>query len=302
MSPGGRAPARPRFTARVRRVAIVLHAHRPDLLRRLRPLAALLARRRLAHEVFLSAPDAELQPRVRGFRPDLVISLGGDGTVLAAARVVAGSRVPLLPVNMGGLGFLASAERGEALAAVGEALDGGWVVDERRLLRATVVPRRARARRAGLAVNDAVLRHGLSYRALRADLELDGEPLGHLLADGLVVATPAGSTAYSLSAGGPVLLDGLDVLLATPVCPHTLGSRTLVFAGSRTLTAWVTSRDAGITLTLDGSGSIALGYRDAVRFTHARETARFLRPAAARPGLALRAKLGWQGSPLRRSP
>jgi NAD+ kinase len=147
-----------------------------------------------------------------------------------------------------------------------------------------------------------VLRHGLGYRALRADLELDGEPLGHLLADGLVVATAAGSTAYSLSAGGPVLLDGLDVLLATPVCPHTLGSRALVFAGTRRLTARVTSREGGVTLSLDGAAPIAVAHGETVGFTHARETVRFLRRAGVDPGLALRAKLGWQGSPLRRSP
>jgi NAD+ kinase len=302
VSPADRAPRRPRFTARVRRVAVVLHAHRPGLTRRLRPLAALLTRRRLAHAVFLAAPDAELRPALRGFRPDLVVSLGGDGTALAAARAVAGTRVPVLPVNLGGLGFLASAERGEALPALAAALAGRWVIDERRLLAASVTTRRGAARRAGLAVNDAVLRHGLGYRALRADLELDGESLGHLLADGLVVATAAGSTAYSLSAGGPVLLDGLDVLLATPVCPHTLGSRSLVFAGARRLTARIASREAGVTLSLDGAGSMALAHGDAVTFTRARETVRFLRRPEAGAGRALRAKLGWQGSPLRRSP
>jgi NAD+ kinase len=299
----GRGPrALPRFRSRVRRVAIIVHPGRPGLTGRLRPLTALLARRRLASSVMVSTADPALARAMREFRPDLVISLGGDGTVLTAARAVAGTPVPVLPVNLGGLGFLASAERRDLLPAVRDALDGKWVVEVRRLVRATLLPRGGGRRRAGIAVNEAALRHGTNYRALRADLDLDGEPLGTLLADGLVVATATGSTAYSLSAGGPVLLDGLDVLLATPVCPHTLGSRPLVFAGTRTLTARVASREEGISLSLDGQPGIPLSFGDAVAFDHARETVRWLRPAGNAPLHALGAKLGWQGSPLRRSP
>jgi NAD+ kinase len=283
-------------------VAVIAHPGRAALARRLKPLNALLARRRIACTVLASTADTPLRAAVRDFRPDLVISLGGDGTMLSAARAVAGSPVPLLPVNLGGLGFLASAERRDLLPAVRAALDGEWVVETRRLVEAVLLPRGGGRRRAGIAVNEATLRHGTSYRALRADLDLDGEPLGTLLADGLVVATATGSTAYSLSAGGPVLVDGLDVLLATPVCPHTLGSRPLVFAGTRTLTARVASRDEGIALSLDGQPGLTLGFGDAVAFAHARETVRFLRPSGTAPLHALGTKLGWQGSPLRRSP
>jgi NAD+ kinase len=157
-------------------------------------------------------------------------------------------------------------------------------------------------RRLGVAVNDATIRQGPTFRALRAELDLDGRELGMLLADGLVVATATGSTAYSLSAGGPILLAGVDALVATPVCPHTLASRSLVFGEKEFLTARIVSRDEGTTLSLDGTTGVALGRGDAVRFSLSDHEVVFLRLSNDQGLGALRTKLGWQGTQEARSP
>jgi NAD+ kinase len=157
-------------------------------------------------------------------------------------------------------------------------------------------------RRLGVAVNDATIRQGPTFRALRAELELDDRQLGMVLADGLVVATATGSTAYSLSAGGPILLAGVDALVATPVCPHTLASRSLVFGEQQSLLARIISRDEGTTLSLDGTGGVSLAQGDAVRFALSDDKVTFLRLSADRGLGALRTKLGWQGTGEARSP
>jgi NAD+ kinase len=157
-------------------------------------------------------------------------------------------------------------------------------------------------RRLGVAVNDATIRQGPTFRALRAELDLDGKTLGMLLSDGLVVATATGSTAYSLSAGGPILLPGVDALVATPVCPHTLASRSLVFGEGQILTARIVSRDEGTTLSLDGTAGIALARGDAVRFALSDHEVVFLRLFDDRGLGALGTKLGWQGTSEVRSP
>jgi NAD+ kinase len=235
-------------------------------------------------------------------RPKLVVSIGGDGTILAAARALVGTSYPLLPVNLGGLGYLASAEGRDVGRAVRAALRGECVRDVRRLMAVDVSRSDRPLRRLGVAVNDATIRQGPTFRALRAELELDGNPLGMLLADGLVVATATGSTAYSLSAGGPILLSGVDALVATPVCPHTLASRSLVFGEKQSLVAHIVSRDEGTSLSLDGTAGVSLGRGDAVRFSHSTDRVVFLRLSPDRGLGALRTKLGWQGTTEVRSP
>lgn len=289
-------------SARSRRVLFLLHPERPELARRLRPLLSSLARAGFGPEILLATPEADLARSVRGLRPKLVVSIGGDGTILAAARALVGTSLPLLPINLGGLGYLASAEGREVGRAVRAALRGEGVRDSRRLLAVDVSRAERPARRLGIAVNDATIRQGPTFRALRTNLELDGQALGMLLADGLVVATSTGSTAYSLSAGGPILLPGVDALVATPVCPHTLASRSLVFGERQALVAKIVSKDEGVTLSLDGTAGVSLSRGDAVRFTLSPDRVTFLRLSDDRGLGALRTKLGWQGTPEARSP
>jgi NAD+ kinase len=284
------------------RVAVIAHRGRPGLSRSLQTIQAALSRRKIEVELYDAEEPLSFVGRKAKTRPGFVISLGGDGTILAAARSVTGTTIPVLPINYGGLGFLATAESSELTTALRATLDGKCETEIHRTLRVDLRRSSGHEEGLGIAVNDAVLRQGESMRALRADLELDGRSLGTLLADGLIVATPIGSSAYSLSAGGPLLIGGVPALVATPVCPHTLQSRPLVFSGKSVLTARVFTRGARPTVSLDGHPGIEISAGDEVRFALARETVRFLRLPKRDSVEALRQKLNWHGTELERSP
>ena len=232
---------------------------------------------------------------------DLLVTLGGDGTILAGARIVAGTDIPLLPINLGGLGFLASFEGKELDEAMTAALAGKLVSESRSLLSARLEPwKNGRARNLGIALNDVVIKPQSSYRALRFDVSAGETFLGHVVADGLVAASPSGSTAYSLSAGGPVLAPGLEAIVVTPVCPHTLGMRALVLPPTLEVRVAIKSRDhAGAIVSLDGLEGIPIGPKDLVRIALARGAVRFLRRPGHTLPVVLPTKLGWSGSPRR---
>lgn len=296
---------------RIRRVALVGRSHRSAVGRRLAELEIWLDKRGI--EVVLVrgresipslgwVPDADAAARAR--KTDLLIALGGDGTILAGARMVAGSRVPLLPVNLGGLGFLASYEGRDLTSAVEAALSGNLGTDRRSMLEAFVDPagrtKPLRPRSLGMALNDAVVKPATPFRALRMSISVDGQALGHIVADGLVVATPSGSTAYSLSAGGPILAPGLEALVVTPICAHTLGSRALVLPPGRQVEVAILPRDgASGVLSLDGLDGVGVGPGDRVRVRLVPDAVRFLRPRGAALPLGLHTQLGWQGAPRR---
>lgn len=226
----------------------------------------------------------------------ILISLGGDGTVLTAGRALAGQKGVLLAVNMGGLGFLAAAEGRELDQAVTAVLKGDWPVASRTGVETRV--KRARggpAKHAGFALNDAVIRSATSYSAMHMRVAALGHDLGHLVADGLIAASSSGSTAYSLSAGGPLVAPDLDSLVVTPACAHALGSRSLVLSPTSTVSVRIISPGPAL-LVMDGQEAEQLGKDDEVELQLAPTRVRvFENPE--RPFLrALQAKLGWQGS------
>lgn len=226
----------------------------------------------------------------------VLISLGGDGTVLMAGRALAGRQGVLLAVNMGGLGFLAAAEARELDAAVAAALSGRWRVATRTGVETRVKRARGgRARHVGFALNDAVIRSATSYAAMHMRVAALGHDLGHLVADGLIAASSSGSTAYSLSAGGPMVAPDLDALVVTPACAHALGSRSLVLAPGSSVSVRILSPGRGL-LVMDGQETEDLGKDDEIELQLAKPRVRvFENPE--RPFLrALQAKLGWQGS------
>ena len=296
----GRRPA-------IRRVAILGRAHRESVGTTLGALEVRLHKKGL--EVVLVHGDEAL-PGV-GWTPDpadaakvhdcdLLVTLGGDGTILAGARIVAGTGIPLLPVNLGGLGFLASFEGKELDLAVASALEGALVSEKRSLLSARVEPHNGRPRNLGIALNDVVIKPQSSYRALRLDVSAGETFLGHVIADGLIAATPSGSTAYSLSAGGPVVAPGLEAIVVTPVCPHTLGMRALVLPPTIDVRVAIRSRDSsGAIVSLDGLEGIPIGPKDQVRVALAKDAVRFLRREGHTLPVVLPTKLGWTGSPRR---
>ena len=282
-----------------KRIAILGHVARPEVRRAATRLRTLLARQgrevrldeRLAAEMNLAGyPIAQLARWCQ-----LLVTLGGDGTVLAGARALAGRSAALLSVNLGGLGFLAAAEGRELDAALRATLQGEWPVARRRLVGASV-HRRGRRVRHGLALNDVVIKGAGGYAAIHLRLAALGQDLGHLVADGLIAASAAGSTAYSLSAGGPLLSPELEALVVTPACPHSLGSRSLVLAADAEISVQLIGSFDRTLLLLDGQDSFVLEPRDEVRIRLDRTAVRLIQNPRRPFVRALRNKLGWQGS------
>lgn len=286
---------------RVRRVAILGHIGRPGVRRAAAKLRTRLARRgcdvRLERQLadLMGIEGAPLPELARWCQ--LAISLGGDGTVLAGGRAMAGQKGVLLAVNFGGLGFLAAAEEDELDRAVDAALAGRWKVRERRLLRAAVRRGRKGARAfSRLAMNDAVVKSAGGLAAVHLQMHALGQDLGYLLADGLIAASASGSTAYSLSAGGPVLAPDVEALVVTPVCAHSLGSRALVLAADDELSLRLIGSVDHSILLLDGQEMVELEPGDTIRVRLDRAAVRCLRNPERPFARSLQAKLGWQGS------
>jgi NAD+ kinase len=228
---------------------------------------------------------------IEGTRPDLGLVLGGDGTLLAAARLVGLQGAPLLGINLGSLGFLTAHPASGAKAAV-EAFLAGKLVAEKRLLLHAELRRGTKTLLAQSVLNDAVLAKGALARIMDLRLRIGAEDAGLLKADGLIVATPTGSTAYSLSAGGPILHPALEALVITPICPHTLTLRASVVPADREIAVTVGEAEDAY-LTLDGQVGHAVQPGDAVLLRRAEDTVTLLqRPNHNHYGL-LQQKLHW---------
>ncbi len=288
------------MSVRGRRIAILGHLSRAQVRREAVRLRDQLTRKgavvRLERELAGTVAESGESLPVLARWCQVMVSLGGDGTVLTAGRALAGRKGVLLAVNMGGLGFLAAAEARDLDAAVAAALAGKWAVATRTGVETRV--RRARggrARHVGFALNDAVIRSATSYSAMHMRVSALGHDLGHLVADGLIAASSSGSTAYSLSAGGPLVAPNLDSLVVTPACAHALGSRSLVLAPGSVVSVKVMSPGRAL-LVMDGQETEDLGKDDEVELQLARDRVRVFENPERLFLRMLRAKLGWQGS------
>ncbi len=182
---------------------------------------------------------------------DLIVSLGGDGTLLAVARGTGSHRVPILGVNLGTLGFLTEVNVEEMFSALETVLAGKAEVSSRMRLE-VIVSRDGVERGRFLALNDAVITKTALSRMIDLETFADGQAVTTYHADGLIVSTPTGSTAYSLSAGGPLLLPGLEAIVLTPICPHSLNHRPLVLPVGVEIEVVVQTRGGEATITMDG--------------------------------------------------
>ncbi len=169
--------------------------------------------------------------------PDALITCGGDGTLLRGARLLRGREVPILGVNLGRVGFLTTATRDQLRTALEALTSGSYVLERRLVLHATIVSDTGAVRSEQQALNDVVIHKSGVARIIRIRLTIDGDDLGPYSSDGLVVASPTGSTAYSLSAGGPIVAPGVQAMIVTPVCAHTLAVRPLVVPATMTICA-----------------------------------------------------------------
>lgn len=239
-------------------------------------------------------PDAEpLDPS--GI--DLLVTLGGDGTLLKGARLVAAHGTPVLGINLGHLGFLTAAAPEELGAGLGKLLEGDYWLEPRFTLSAEIVEHDASTPRPGsiLALNDAVLHQAGSARLIRIGLYVgeDEEEVAVYRADGLILSTPTGSTAYSLAAGGPIVTPAVECLLATPICPHTLSLRPLVLPASTRVTLKVITRSDDLVLTVDGKEGARLCWRDRVILRRGDSDIHLVRFPGQSFFATLRRKLHW---------
>ncbi len=223
---------------------------------------------------------------------DLVVVLGGDGTLLAAVRALNRKVVPVLGVNLGGLGFLTVIPREQLYATLEGVLEGNFRVEKRVQIEGELV-RADEAISSFLALNDVVLNKGAIARILDFDVLVDGKFVSTYKSDGLIVSTPTGSTAYSLAAGGPVVMPAVEAFIVTPICAHTLTNRPLVLPNTATIAVIVKSQREAAYLTVDGQVGIAAHSEDILRLRKATSTVELILPPEKDYFEILRQKLKW---------
>ena len=243
----------------------------------------------------LSLPEFSSAPEELAAAADLLIAMGGDGTLLATARVGAPRGKPILGINFGGFGFLAAIPKEDMLAALAAVMEGEVRVQKRMMLSARVL-RRKKVVGEFLALNDVVVGKGAFSRLFRLKTSISGEPVSDFPADGMIVSTPTGSTGYSLSAGGPVLDPEVRAIIVTPICAHALSARSLVVPVGRVIEISLPDpRGEEVTLTADGQEGFDLQARDCVEIGEADCSARLVSLLDASFYRKIRSKLGWGG-------
>jgi NAD+ kinase len=249
----------------------------------------------VASEVFAFAGAVPQNPSTKGV--DLVISLGGDGTVLYSARLAAAAGVPIMPFNLGRLGFIAAFGRNDWVVALDCWLEGRLGLTARSML-SIHIRREGRSVSSFLALNDGVVSAQGIAKVICLDITAGGSPMGSYRSDGVIIATPTGSTAYNLAAGGPVLHPEMDAMILNPICPFTLSNRPLVVPGSERIEVLVEEgKRTGVMLTVDGQETFMLQAGDKITFTHADRKALIYMPERLGFYEVLREKLNWSGGP-----
>jgi NAD+ kinase len=270
----------------------------PEARRAAKKLTAWLERR--GKKVYIDA-DAATAIRVRGYERseipalvDMLIVLGGDGTLLSAARHVADAHtnVPIFGVNLGSLGFMAEVSLDELYDNLEKAMAGKLETEDRMMLSAAVV-RGGRRLAQYRVLNDVVINKGALARMMELRVSVSDGPLTTLRADGLIVATPTGSTAYSLSAGGPIIHPTVHCFVVTPICPHTLSNRPIALPDTVVVEVCLTSPSEDVSITLDGQIGFPLVQHDIVEIKKSRYKMKLIKHPAKSYYEILRTKLKW---------
>jgi NAD+ kinase len=240
----------------------------------------------------LHTPSTGLERDEVAKNSQLLLVLGGDGTLLAAARVAAPLGIPILPINMGSLGFLTSFKLEEMYPALEETLAGRLPSSERVMLDVEL-EREGQVVERQTVLNEAVINKGALARMIEVELLIDAEFICRYRVDGLIVATPTGSTAYSLSAGGPIVHPSVESWIITPICPHTLSDRPVVIRDSSSVEVDLSAGTESVFLTLDGQTGIPMQPADRVRMTRAAERLKLIQPQKKSYFEILHSKLKW---------
>lgn len=233
---------------------------------------------------------------------DALLTLGGDGTLLRGARLIAPRQVPILGVNMGRLGFLTCCPADQLTDALEHLARKEYATETRMALVATLDRIRGKRSSSWFALNDVVVHKGGVARVVALSVGVNGEPIATYTADGVVISTPTGSTAYSLSAGGPVVFPTLESILVTPVSPHTLAIRPLLLPANSEVTVQQDDGPAEILVTVDGQLGSTFAAGETLRVRRAERGILIIRFPSVTFFATLRKKLGWGGLPERDQP
>ena len=254
-------------------------------------------------EVFLNAEIAGKMGLENGLKWDelarksqLLVVLGGDGTMLRAARHVARHNVPILGINMGSFGYLTEVNLNEMHSTLELILRDKFEVEKRMML-SVAIKHGKNITNVGHVLNDVVINRGNLSRMIELETAVDAEYLTTYKGDGLIISTPTGSTAYSLSAGGPIVFPEKDLIIINPICPHTLTNRPIIFPEDANLEITLWSKERGATLTLDGQESYSLSSGDVVTIKKSKFVTKLVLSPHRSYWEILRSKLGWGGLP-----
>lgn len=285
----------------IRRIGLVANTEKPASVPLVRRAARLI--RASGRTVLAEATTARLAglrcataPHLAGLARavDLLMVFGGDGTMLRMARALVGLPTPIFGINTGGMGFLTGAQAHELPLALKQIWAGQTLVETRPIIQAT-----GRARGQPItepALNEFVITRGAAPRLIELEVSVDGEELTRYRCDGLIICSPTGSTAYSLSAGGAIVSPAAEVLTLTPICPHTLSNRCVIVPLDATVQVQVLSAKVDTVLSADGQRTLSLAPGDVIQVRRSRHTIRLLHLAGSSFFQTLRTKLNWSGA------
>ena len=287
----------------VRRVGVLVKPNQPEALQTICRLAEWCAgrgiavaggprlqRERIEAETGCSVESLGHDELVRG--ADLIVVLGGDGTMIGAARLIGDAEKPVLGVNFGTLGYLADFTVEDMIPALELVVAGDYTID-RRLMLAATVERGGRRQLHERVLNDVVISKSALARIIEIEVNIDGRFLNRFRADGLIISTPTGSTAYNLSAGGPVIYPSMGAVCITPICPHTLSNRPLVLPDDAEFELVLKTPREEVALTLDGQVGMPLEHEDRVRVRKSRTGFNLVQAHTRNYFDVLRNKLKW---------
>jgi NAD+ kinase len=267
---------------KVTKVVIVTKPRQPEVARAAAELAEWFSRRGVAASLDAGSVATA----------DLCVVVGGDGTLLAAARLIDGSPTPILAINYGGLGFLTEVTREDMYTALERVLDQEPVTDDRMMLEVSVY-RGAGEPVTHHALNDAVIHKGALARIIELEAGVDGRYVSKVRSDGLILATPTGSTAYNVSAGGPIVHPRMSAIIMTPICPHTLTNLPLVLPPESRVDVTLKSAQDEVYVTVDGQVGWKLAPEDRITVCRSNRIVRLIAPAGMDYFDVLRRKLKW---------
>ena len=285
----------------IKRIGIVLKPHQPDALKTLCELTEWLSQRgiqlvggpeiereRVEHETGCSVTEVEKERLAESV--DLILVLGGDGTMIATARLMGDQEVPVLGVNYGGLGYLAEFRIEELYSGLESILSGNYRLDKRVMLNVDLEDGESKTNR---VLNDVVINKSALARIIEIDVFLDKLFVNSFRADGLIISTPTGSTAYNLSAGGPVVFPSMNAIVITPICPFTLSNRPIVVPDDAVIELVLKTEQEEVALTLDGQVGFPLKVNDRVVIRKSNTTFNLVQPSNRNYFDVLRDKLRW---------